>query len=90
MNMLPAVSSRSLMFPVRLSRRVFVADGPMGTHPVFTRVFINRCFDELNLTAPAMIAEVHCEYAAVGTPRFSRPNDLWGQSQWTGGIWAGR
>ena len=38
----------------------------MGTMLYSRGVFINRCFDELNLTAPGMISQIHREYAAVG------------------------
>jgi len=58
--------SRSARLRTGLSGRIFVADGAMGTMLYSRGVFINRCFDELNLTAPAMIAEIHREYAAVG------------------------
>jgi methionine synthase I (cobalamin-dependent)/5,10-methylenetetrahydrofolate reductase len=59
-------TSRALQFRENLAERIFVADGAMGTMLYSRGVFINRCFDELNLTAPAMIAEIHREYAAVG------------------------
>ena len=58
--------SRSTEFRERLSNRTFVADGAMGSMLYSRGVFINRCFDELNLTAPRMIAEIHAEYAAAG------------------------
>jgi methionine synthase I (cobalamin-dependent) len=63
---IPQTGPRPAQFRVRLSRRIFVADGAMGTMLYSRGVFINRCFDELNLTAPAMIAEIHREYIAVG------------------------
>jgi len=61
-----ALVSRTAQFREQLSQRIFVADGAMGTMLYSRGVFINRCFDELNLTAPSMIAEIHREYAAVG------------------------
>src|ERR1700728_4167686 len=66
MTLTPALSSRATQFRESLSGRIFVADGAMGTMLYSRGVFINRCFDELNLTAPGMIAEIHAEYAAVG------------------------
>ena len=54
-------------FRERLSEQVFVADGAMGTMLYARGVFINRCFDELNLTSPAMIADIHREYARAGS-----------------------
>ncbi len=59
-------SSRILDFKTSIAQRAFVADGAMGTMLYSRGVFINRCFDELNLTAPQMIADVHREYAVAG------------------------
>jgi len=61
-----AIASSPAQFRASLAQRIFVADGAMGTMLYSRGVFINRCFDELNLTAPGMIAEIHAEYAAVG------------------------
>jgi len=38
----------------------------MGTLLYSKGVFINRCFDGLNLTQPAIVAEVHTEYVRAG------------------------
>jgi homocysteine S-methyltransferase len=38
----------------------------MGTMLYSRGVFINRCFDELNLTAPLLVSGIHQEYAAAG------------------------
>jgi homocysteine S-methyltransferase len=43
-----------------------VADGAMGTMLYAKGVFINRSFDELNLSAPALIGEIHREYVEAG------------------------
>jgi len=43
-----------------------VADGAMGTMLYSKGVFINRCFDELNLSNPALVKEVHQEYVKAG------------------------
>ena len=43
-----------------------VADGAMGTVLYSKGVFINRCYDELNLSAPAMVKETHQEYVKAG------------------------
>ncbi len=59
--------SRAKEFREQLSRRVFVADGAMGTTLYSKGVFINRCFDELNLSAPAMVQEVHEDYIHSGS-----------------------
>ncbi len=58
--------SRASEFRERFSDRVFVADGAMGTELYSKGVFINRCFDELNLSSPAMVKEIHQEYVKVG------------------------
>ena len=46
--------------------RVLVCDGAMGTLLYAKGVFINRCFDGLNLTQPDLVAEVHAEYVRAG------------------------
>ncbi len=43
-----------------------VADGAMGTVLYSKGVFINRCYDELNLSSPAMVRETHQEYVKAG------------------------
>ena len=45
---------------------MFVADGAMGTVLYAKGVFINRCYDELNLSSPALIRETHQEYVKAG------------------------
>jgi methionine synthase I (cobalamin-dependent)/5,10-methylenetetrahydrofolate reductase len=50
----------------RLSERVVVCDGGMGTMLYAKGAFINQCFDELNLKEPAMVSEVHRGYAEAG------------------------
>jgi len=49
-----------------MARRVIVADGAMGTMLYSRGIFINRCFDELNLSAPDMVRQIHQEYAKAG------------------------
>lgn len=49
-----------------LSERVVVFDGAMGTRLYDRGITLNRCFDELNLSAPFVVEEVHQEYLAVG------------------------
>jgi len=58
--------SRSKEFRDQLQRRVLVADGAMGTVLYSKGVFINRCFDELNLSLPALVKETHQEYVKAG------------------------
>ncbi len=49
-----------------LDSRVLVADGAMGTMLYARGIFLNRCFDELNLTEPDLVAEVHDAYVRAG------------------------
>jgi methionine synthase / methylenetetrahydrofolate reductase(NADPH) len=49
-----------------LSRRIVVADGAMGTMLYANGIFINRCFDELSLSAPALVGEIHKQYVEAG------------------------
>ncbi|MBI2828856.1 MAG: bifunctional homocysteine S-methyltransferase/methylenetetrahydrofolate reductase [Acidobacteria bacterium] len=49
-----------------LDERVLVCDGAMGTMLYAKGIFINRCFDALNLTEPGRVAEVHQEYVRAG------------------------
>src|SRR3989304_5154038 len=49
-----------------LDQRVLVCDGAMGTMLYAKGIFLNRCFDELNLTQPDLVAEVHQEYVRAG------------------------
>ncbi len=49
-----------------LDQRVLVCDGAMGTVLYARGVFLNRCFDELNLTDPNLVADVHREYLRAG------------------------
>ena len=46
--------------------RPMLADGAMGTVLQARGVFINRCYDELNLSDPALILSVHEEYLQAG------------------------
>ena len=48
------------------SNRPVLADGAMGTVLYARGVFINRCYDELNLSDPNLILSVHEEYLQAG------------------------
>ncbi len=43
-----------------------IADGAMGTMLYAKGVFINRCYDELNLSSPNLVKQVHEEYVKAG------------------------
>jgi methionine synthase / methylenetetrahydrofolate reductase(NADPH) len=59
-------NNRASEFRAELAKRAMVADGAMGTMLYSKGVFINRCYDELNLSAPDMVKEIHLEYAKAG------------------------
>lgn len=46
--------------------RVHVFDGAMGTMLYSKGVYINRCYDELNLSNPDLVFDVHREYLKAG------------------------
>jgi homocysteine S-methyltransferase len=48
------------------ANRPILADGAMGTVLYARGVFINRCYDELNLTDPGLILSIHEEYLQAG------------------------
>src|SRR6478736_5981463 len=53
-------------FLQELESRVLVCDGAMGTMLYARGIFLNRSFDELNLTQPDLVAEVHQAYVRAG------------------------
>jgi methionine synthase I (cobalamin-dependent)/5,10-methylenetetrahydrofolate reductase len=59
--------TRAQEFRDQLAQRVVVADGAMGTMLYARGVFINRCFDELNLSSPDLVRQIHLEYVKAGS-----------------------
>ncbi len=53
-------------FRERLRNEVIVFDGGVGTYLYEKGVFINRCYDELNLVQPDLVKEVHRDYVNAG------------------------
>jgi homocysteine S-methyltransferase len=53
-------------FLQEITRRVLVCDGAMGTMLYARGVFLNRSFDELNLTQPELVGGVHQSYVRAG------------------------
>ncbi len=49
-----------------LQDRVLQCDGAMGTMIYQSGIFVNRCFDELNLSEPKLIVGIHKKYLEVG------------------------
>jgi len=47
-------------------KRVHVLDGAMGTMLYSRGMFVNVCYDELNLTQPGLVQEVHEAYVQAG------------------------
>jgi homocysteine S-methyltransferase len=49
-----------------LDARVLICDGAMGTMLYGKGVFLNRSFDELNVTQPDLVGEIHRAYVRAG------------------------
>jgi homocysteine S-methyltransferase len=49
-----------------IDARVLVCDGAMGTLLYARGVFINRCFESLNLTHPDLVTSAHGDYLRAG------------------------
>ena len=49
-----------------LADRVLVCDGAMGTMLYARGVFINKSFEQLNLSRPDLVLDVHHEYVSAG------------------------
>src|SRR5712671_3978748 len=50
----------------RLKHSPVLCDGAMGTLLYAKGIFINRCYDELNLSQPELIRAVHHDYLQAG------------------------
>jgi homocysteine S-methyltransferase len=53
-------------FLERLRDGVVVCDGATGTMLYARGIFVNRCFDELNLSNPGLVQGIHQEYVEAG------------------------
>jgi methionine synthase / methylenetetrahydrofolate reductase(NADPH) len=53
-------------FRERLQNEIIVFDGGTGTYLYDKGIYINRCFEELNITNPDLVKEVHQDYLAAG------------------------
>ena len=49
-----------------LQEQLVVFDGAMGTELYRRHVFTNRCYDEICITDPKLVREIHTEYLAAG------------------------
>src|ERR1039458_308363 len=50
----------------RIKQSPALCDGAMGTLLYAKGVFINRCYDELNLSQPDLIHAIHHDYLQAG------------------------
>src|SRR2546430_11061442 len=50
----------------RLKKSPVLCDGAMGTLLYAKGIFINRCYDELNVSQPDLIRGLHHEYLQAG------------------------
>jgi homocysteine S-methyltransferase len=64
--MTASTGTRAQEFRDQLARRVLVADGAMGTMLYARGVFLNRSYDELNLSAPDLVRGIHQDYVKAG------------------------
>ncbi|MGO9231364.1 MAG: bifunctional homocysteine S-methyltransferase/methylenetetrahydrofolate reductase [Bryobacteraceae bacterium] len=64
--MTAATGTRAEDFRDQLSKRVLVGDGAMGTMLYARGVFLNRSFDELNLSSPDLVRGIHQDYFKAG------------------------
>jgi homocysteine S-methyltransferase len=53
-------------FRERLQNEIILFDGGVGTYLYEKGIFINTCFDELNLINPDIVSEVHRDYVNAG------------------------
>ncbi|MGL4943320.1 MAG: bifunctional homocysteine S-methyltransferase/methylenetetrahydrofolate reductase [Thermoguttaceae bacterium] len=59
-------TTQKLTLAETLRRGGVVFDGPMGTEIYRHHVFTNRCFDELNVSEPQLIRQIHQSYRDAG------------------------
>ncbi|MBX3042879.1 MAG: bifunctional homocysteine S-methyltransferase/methylenetetrahydrofolate reductase [Candidatus Kapabacteria bacterium] len=50
----------------KIKSGVLLFDGGFGTELYNRGIFINRCFDEVNLSNPALVKQIHDEYLKAG------------------------
>ena len=53
-------------FLEKIENRPMVCDGAMGTMLYSKGISLTRCFDELNLSSPQLVKEVHLAYVKAG------------------------
>ncbi len=50
----------------KLKQKVILFDGGFGTELYNRGIFINHCFDELNLSNPSLVSQIHQDYKKAG------------------------
>jgi len=60
------MTERALLDRLVDPERIVLFDGAMGTMLYQRGVFINQCYDELNLRSPDLIREIHRQYVKSG------------------------
>lgn len=50
-----------------LNKKIVFGDGAMGTMLYSKGVFINTCFEELNITRPELVGQIHDQYISAGS-----------------------
>jgi methionine synthase / methylenetetrahydrofolate reductase(NADPH) len=63
----PITASRAAEFRRKLESGLVVADGAMGTMLYARGVFLNRSYDELNLSSPDLVRGIHQDYVKAGS-----------------------
>jgi homocysteine S-methyltransferase len=53
-------------FLKELEKRIILFDGAMGTMLYGRGIFINQCYDNINISNPRLIKEIHSQYANAG------------------------
>src|SRR5260370_23436152 len=59
-------NNMSADFLARIKQSPVLCDGAMGTLLYAKGIFINRCYDELNVSQPDLIRGIHHEYLQAG------------------------
>ena len=54
-------------FLTAISSRILLGDGAMGTMLYSQGIYLNRCYDALNLDQGSLVEEIHREYLAAGS-----------------------
>ena len=55
-------AARIAALKATMRARIIVLDGAMGTELYNRGIFINRCFEDANLSSPSLVRELHREY----------------------------